>query len=108
MENDRLVCQNQRTKMDKNIWDYVASVITPEFGPAGSISNRFGTDSASMAKAKCYPDAQYKNTECFFYCPNPANPSRPKKINQKFKCITRAGVWKPKINGRMANKLKCE
>merc|ERR1712176_221504 len=40
LDNDRIICMNQRTKKDKSIWDYVSSVITPEFGPAGTIGNR--------------------------------------------------------------------
>lgn len=86
----------------------MSTVVTPDFGPAGPIANRFGTDSASMAKAKCYPDAQHRNIDCFFYCPNVLNPAKPHKIAQRFRCIVKSGAYKPRLNHKiMGNKLKC-
>lgn len=107
-ENPYNECTNNKFKTVTNIWTYVENIVTPEFGPAGSISNRFGTDSASMATAKCYPDKQFRNKLCYFYCPNSANPNKPRKIAQKFVCVTKKGIWKPRLTPPMSNKLKCE
>ena len=108
MENEYTTCTSPKTKTSVSIWDYVKKVITPDFGPRTSIANRFGTDSTKMAKVFCAPDHTGKNNECYFYCPNAKDPSSPKKINLRFRCLTRAGAWKPKVSPRLRSKLTCK